>query len=156
MKRGTPMKRTPFKSKRPVHQPAVEREPRPMATFVHAKPLSRGTYVGALPGIEQPKENVVRSEAYRRLVAALPCSWCEREVPCQAAHPNHGKGMAIKTDDRRCFPLCPSCHADFDQGTTATRDAKRMLADVWGELARKAILSAGKWPAGLPRWKEEA
>lgn len=96
----------------------------------------------------------MRSETYRRLVAQLPCSWCGREGFSQAAHPNHGKGMALKVDDRRCFPLCVTCHPEFDQGPRLTREDRREMADAWEIQTRQRILSAGKWPATLPRWSE--
>lgn len=55
----------------------------------------------------------VRSEPYRRLVAALPCILCGEWGSSQAAHPNSsglilgfaGKAKALKADDRLCFPL---------------------------------------------------
>ena len=30
-----------------------------------------------------------------------------------------------------CVPLCVTCHADFDQGTTFTKMQKRELMDEW-------------------------
>ena len=66
-----------------------------------------------------------RSEKYRRFVASLPCAFCGRIGRSQAAHSNsakHGKGMALKADDRYIMPLCATsvgifgCHAMHDQG----------------------------------------
>lgn len=61
----------------------------------------------------------VRSEAYRRLVARLPCVHCSIEGCSQAAHPNVGKSKGRKRSDLDCFPLCHEmgngCHAMFDQ-----------------------------------------
>lgn len=68
-----------------------------------------------------PKEAPVRSESYRRWVASLPCAGCGVEGYSQAAHPNRGKGMAIKASDLLCFPLCcdrpgvVGCHTAHDQ-----------------------------------------
>ena len=77
-----------------------------------------------------PKPQTFRSEAWRRAVAALPCCVCNAE-PCQAAHRNEGKGTGLKTDDVFTFPLCPPCHAEYDQGKTLSREQKRSLADRW-------------------------
>lgn len=67
-----------------------------------------------------PKENLVRSEPYRRLVASLPCRACGLEGYSQAAHvPTDGKGM--KASDDEIFPLCCTrpgvvgCHTEYDQ-----------------------------------------
>jgi hypothetical protein len=71
-----------------------------------------------------------RSASWRRAVASLPCAMCGREGPSQAAHPNHiGKGMAMKSHDCWTTPMCHTCHSDFDQGTTYTREEKRELMD---------------------------
>ena len=112
------------------------------------------------PGLAQPKTEVVRSEVYRRLVAAMPCIACGCG-PSQAAHPNTGKGMAMKTDDRLCFPLCgpqpsrPGCHALFDQGVMFSKVARRSIEPAWGADTRRRIIANGKWPQRLPLWDEK-
>jgi len=60
---------------------------------------------GALAA-EVPKDQLVRSESYRRWVATLPCIVCRIEGYTQAAHPNHGRGLGQKASDLDCFPLC--------------------------------------------------
>jgi hypothetical protein len=103
-----------------------------------------------------PKADIVRSEAYRRLVAQMPCIACGCG-PCQAAHPNAGKGLAMKTDDRLCFPLCgpqpgrPGCHALLDQGAMFTKQARRSIEPAWGADTRRRITANGQWPANLPK-----
>nr|DAG84903.1 MAG TPA: Protein of unknown function (DUF1364) [Caudoviricetes sp.] len=110
--------------------------------------------------VAQPKTEIIRSEAYRRLVAAMPCIACGCG-PCQAAHPNTGKGMAMKTDDRLCFPLCgpqrgrPGCHALFDQGAMFSKAARRVIEPAWGADTRRRILANGQWPKRLPVFEEE-
>lgn len=132
MLRRTPLKRTAFRRKPRVEGPTAPKEVRPLA-----RATRRGTYSGATTGEPVDKENLVRSETYRRLVAAMPCCWCGREGLSQAAHPNHGKGMSLKTDDRRCFALCADrCHPEFDQGSRLTREQRRDMADEWGEKTR--------------------
>ena len=76
-----------------------------------------------------PKQPIVRSEAYRRLVASLPCYRCGIEGYSQAAHADAGKGMGIKTDDLTVYPLCgerretPGCH--FVVGRLFTKAERR-------------------------------
>jgi len=79
------------------------------------------------PSVAAPKFEPAKSEAYRRLVAAMPCIACGEVGRSQCAHSNFGKGMALKTDDRLCFPLCTvrtgvnGCHEKFDQGALCSR-----------------------------------
>lgn len=132
-----------------------ERKPQPL----YAPVERRGTY--ATPETEipvsVPKTEIVRSEAYRRLVAAMPCIACGCG-PCQAAHPNTDKGMSMKTDDRLCFPLCgpqpgrPGCHALFDQGAMFTKAARRAIEPAWGADTRRRIIANGQWPQRLPHY----
>ena len=104
-----------------------------------------------------PKECAVEHEGYRRLVAKLPCKHCGIAGLSQAAHPNTGKGMGIKTDDRECFPLCcdtpgrPGCHPKFDQGALFTKSVRREIEKAWSADTRRAIEAAGEWPEKLER-----
>lgn len=59
-----------------------------------------------------PKENRVRSEAYRRHVALKPCRVCG-QVGAQAAHLGHSS-MGMKVGDDAVVSLCPGHHRDFD------------------------------------------
>ncbi|MEJ7685643.1 MAG: hypothetical protein WKG52_00840 [Variovorax sp.] len=129
-----------------------------------AAPLRRMARSGVISRISDDaspiaKMDVCRSEAYRRLVAAMPCIACGCG-PCQAAHPNTGKGMATKTDDRLCFPLCgpqpgrPGCHALFDQGAMFSKSARRAIEPAWGADTRRRITANSQWPANLPHWSE--
>ncbi len=82
-----------------------------------------------------PKLRPVRSEAYRRFVASFPCFSCGVEGFSQAAHPNTGKGLGIKTSDLDCFPLCAphwgmvGCHQMHDLLLDMTRDDRRAAED---------------------------
>lgn len=77
------------------------------------------------------KDAPVRDEAYRRYVASQECFACGIAGLTQAAHPNFGKALSMKTDDRLCFPLCgPSplrvgCHTQHDLCIDMTRDERR-------------------------------
>lgn len=99
--------------------------------------------------IGRPKQKVVRSEPYRRLVAALPCISCGIEGFTQAAHPNTGKGGGIKTDDRDCFPLCSAgsinnCHQQFDQGAMFTKEGRRRIEPIWSAATRIRLIDDSK------------
>lgn len=128
-------------------------------------------YLGALPKkfnvldalndadggeLAHAKKKAVRSEKYRRLVAAMPCANCGAADRSQAAHPNTGKGMGQKADDNLCFPLCgpapgePGCHARFDQGAMYSKAERRTLEVRWGRITAAAIKRQGKWPMGMP------
>jgi hypothetical protein len=77
----------------------------------------------------------VRSEPYRRLVAALPCINCTLEGFSQAAHPNAGKAKGLKACDLACFPLCSvagnDCHRKFDQYEYGTSGYQAELEEEW-------------------------
>lgn len=157
MKQRQPLRRkTPLRQSR-ASGPDTEREPKPWAAALVAstvKPIRSAAYGGSTSGQPVEKENLLRSEAYRRLVAALQCMVCGA-MPCQAAHPNTGKGLGLKTDDRECFPLCPRCHARFDQGALFPKEARRELEPAWAAQTRAVIIAAGIWPARLPLWSEK-
>ena len=66
------------------------------------------------------KAEPVRSESYRRLVAALPCASCGIEGISQHAHSNENKAKGRKACDLEAMPLCADqpgrvgCHSLFD------------------------------------------
>lgn len=80
-----------------------------------------------------PKESPVRSEAYRRLVASLPCWMCRASAPSQCAHVDFGKGAGIKACDLQTFPLCADrpgrvgCHTVMGATGTHTKDIRRHM-----------------------------
>lgn len=132
---------------------SAERDKRPpvaIAQNLHA----------AAPATAKPKEDAVRSEPYRRLVAAMPCAHCGAVGYSQHAHENVGKGMGLKVDDRRAMPLCctrpgiEGCHQAFDQYRLVPggRDGHHAAGAEWAAKTRKAIEESGKWPKGVPRW----
>lgn len=90
----------------------------------------------------------VRSEAYRRAVANLPCVFCGLEGYSQAAHANgleYGKGMGIKATDTAIFPLCADrpevvgCHTLFDSGALFNKAERREVTERWISWTRAAI-----------------
>lgn len=108
----------------------------------------------------RPKSEPVRSEPYRRLVAAMPCKACGIQGCSQAAHPNSGKGLGIKTSDLDCFALCcdrpgvPGCHGRFDRYEFGGKHAQALMEQAWAADTRRQIAAAGMWPATLERWIE--
>lgn len=107
-----------------------------------------------------PKQSAIRSEPYRRLVAAMPCKACGIQDYSQAAHvPPDGKG--IKQDDREIFALCSTrvgitgCHVEFDQFRMFPKRQAVAVGKAWAADTRRQIESEGKWPKNLPKWSEE-
>lgn len=106
------------------------------------------------------KQTLVRSEPYRRLVAALPCAHCHIEGYSQAAHPPPtGKGS--KESDLTCFPLCctrpdvPGCHFEFDQYRLLPKSDMRPTASYWAQDTQRQIIRDGTWPKNLPKPETE-
>lgn len=123
-------------------------------------PITRRSVVARVSGgvVAQPKLELFRSESYRRYVAAHPCFGCGIEGCSQAAHPNFDKGLAMKTDDRLCFPLCGprpftmGCHAAHDLAADElTRDERREVEKRWS-----ARMQAKARADGRPEFLEAA
>ena len=104
-----------------------------------------------------PKLELFRSEAYRRYVASKPCFGCGIEGFSQCAHPNFGKGMSMKTDDRLSFPLCGprpghiGCHSQHDLCIEMTKFERRLL-----EVGYTARMQAIAVADGRQEFKEES
>lgn len=117
--------------------------------------------VSAAPAAAIPKDDPIRSESYRRLVAALPCVICGVSGFSQAAHGSEGKGMAIKACDLTLFPACcdrpgvRGCHSKLDQGAMFSRAVRRALEPSWAADTRRRIESMGLWPANLEKPEEK-
>lgn len=145
-----PLQRSSFK------QPArPERKPLAWPGKIQGGIFARSTDLV----VASPKQNAIECEAYRRLVAALPCIKCGIWHQSQAAHPPP-TGKGIKEDDRECFALCctrpliPGCHVEFDQYRLIPTDQMRAQAAQWGALTRVLIIDAGQWPKSLPRYDQ--
>jgi hypothetical protein len=98
----------------------------------------------------RPKTVYVRSEAYRRFCASLPCLVCGIEGQTQAAHPNsakYGKGRSIKAGDQYVFPLCIRHHAEHDMCYEMTKAERDAIEDE--HVARmQAIAADAGWADG--------
>ena len=179
-----PMNRTGFKRKEPISfdkpaspgasvfdieryaaerdQRLAERAARQMAT-ASASPDNVAMGPNAIQAAPVEKESPLRSEPYRRLVAALPCAHCGIAGYSQCAHENDGKGKGMKVDDRRAMPLCctrpgiEGCHVAFDQYRLLPggRDAHAEQGRIWAEQTRQQIEQLGKWPKKMPPWPDK-
>ncbi len=149
MNRST-FKRPTYERTRTVHKPIPEHLRR-SASFAKAD-------AGNPVSVE--KEKPLRSEAYRRLVAAMPCANCGREKHSQHAHENGAdKARGMKQDDRRAMPLCADdfgvlgCHTRFDRyALFLDREEHRRMGAIWAAQTREQIETMGLWPNNLPRW----
>ena len=141
------MKRSGFKRpQRPERAPIVHK---PLAVPV--------TYAVITDDVVAARKTApVRSKAYRRAVASLPCIECKVPGISQCAHANTGKGTGIKASDLDSFPLCacqPSrqgCHAKFDQGTLYSKAARRLIEPAWIADTQRKVKALGLWPEGIP------
>ena len=153
------MKRTGFKPSVPHREARDPDRVRSMPT------VTPGAFRAPQPVATTPAEPVnkdapVRSEAYRRAVASLPCAYCGIEGYSQHAHENDGKGARMKVDDRRAVALCCSspgiegCHVAFDQYRLVPggRDAHADLGRALAEQTRNRLNALGLWPAGVPQF----
>ena len=119
--------------------------------------------VASAPAAQVAKAAPVRSEAYRRAVASLPCARCGITGYSQHAHENEGKGKAMKVDDRRAMPLCcarpgiDGCHTRFDQYRLVPggREAHVALGRELAAQTRRTLNALGLWPAGIPQYHDD-
>jgi hypothetical protein len=108
------------------------------------------------------KTPIFRSEEYRRLVSEMDCAHCGKWGPSQAAHADEGKGMALKADDRTCFPLCPDspgyrgCHTLIGATGKVSREQRRAYEKTYAAATRERIKSNGDWRPTWPQLEEEA
>ena len=137
------LRRTGFS--RPVYQPPpsppLRRLERPVTVW---RPM---------PVVTVPKEDVIQHSGYMNLVRAMPCMHCGRPPRSQFAHSDAGKGLAIKTDCRRGFPCCDSCHRFIGSTGKLGRAERRRLEDEYAARTRAKIIADGTWPARLPLWE---
>ncbi len=153
--RRAPIKSAEFKPRAPRREARDPDRVRSMPTvtpgaFRVPEPVSEA------PAAQVAKAAPVRSEAYRRAVATLPCAICGVYGYSQAAHANQGKGIGMKACDLTCFPACgprpgiQGCHAALDQGALFTKAVRRELEPVWAADTRRKLLAMGLWPKGVP------
>jgi hypothetical protein len=141
------------------HAPRVRSYPSAIPESQRRNAVFARMDVPAAPPIA--KAEPVRSEAYRRLVASLPCIYCGRVGHSQHAHTNFQKAKGMKNDDRDAMPLCADepgregCHTKFDQYRLFDgREMHVWWGIKWASLTRIEICNTGLWPENLPRWTE--
>ena len=148
------MRRTAFKPRAPQW---AQRDPDRLRSVPAVVPgaFRAPEPVASAPAAQVAKAAPVRSEAYRRLVASLPCIACGIHGYSQAAHlPPEAKGM--KQSDLLTFPLCctrvgiPGCHQDYDQYRLFPRDAAMAAGRAWAADTQRRIQAMGMWPVNLP------
>ena len=171
--RRTSMARTPFKRKKApsvTSKKGAENKPSNSPESHIQQALVAIKYVVKMPAIgpswspplapvfrgSVPKAQPVRNEAYRRLVAAMPCVICGMVGYSQAAHGSAGKGMGIKACDLTCFPACAprpgvaGCHSRLDQGALFAKAVRHTLEPAWAADTQRRIYAMGLWPKGVP------
>lgn len=153
------MRRMPLRSKfmatsRPDReQRLAERAARAVAYAADCNFAPNGDF---RPAAQLPKSDLVRSPAYRRAVASLPCKYCGIPGFSQCAHSNTGKGMGIKASDLDSFPLCADrpgqrgCHSRFDQGALLDKAARKLMEPAWVADTQRQIYAMGLWPTTIP------
>lgn len=161
MMRRTPMKRTGWA--RPPHRAAEKTNP-PLAHVNTARPAMKTVSVMARIGHQGPtpipKENAITSQAYQSAVRRLPCIRCGIQGFTQFCHSDEGKGMAIKTDDRRGWPGCgphgtePGCHWYVGTSGNLKQSERRALEADYAARTRAMVEAKGEWPKNLPRYGE--
>ena len=119
----------------------------------------RASYAAPVQMVAVPKTELVRSEPYRRLVAAMPCKSCGINGYSQAAHVPP-EGARLKQDDRLTFPLCCSrpgitgCHVGFDNWRMFLRAVAVKQGMRWAMQTQAEIIADGLWPKKLPMWRD--
>lgn len=154
------LRRTGFKSRAP------RREPRDPDRVRSMPAVAPGAFrapepVSIAPAARVEKSAPVRSEAYRRAVASLPCCICGVPGYSQAAHGSGAgtavcKGMGIKSCDLTCFAACVRCHIRLDQGALFSKSVRHQLEPVWAADTQRRVHAMGKWPKGVPYPQGEA
>lgn len=97
-----------------------------------------------------PKARIVRSESYRRYVAAHDCFACGISGYSQCAHPNFNKGLSMKTCDTLGFPLCGprpghmGCHTMHDLCLDMDRAERRELETRYTERMQAKARADGR------------
>lgn len=148
------MKRTGFRPRTPRREQRNQDRVRSMPT------VTPGAFRAPQPVVATPapapKDTPIRSKAYLRLVAQLPCKACGTWGHSQAAHSNTGKGVATKACDLQTFPLCADrpgqrgCHSLFDQGALFGKEARRLIEQAWVADTQRRIHALGVWPEKYP------
>ena len=142
--RRTPMKRAPFKRAAPTTKShsnqAAALTSQALTAIKTRAPLRASTYAAPTePAAPIAKSAPVRSEAYRRAVASLPCINCGVPGHSQCAHSNSGKGAGIKR-----APFKRKNNAENIQSKVAQSHAQqaRVVIIIIAKSAKKRAFNA--------------
>lgn len=138
------LRRTPFARK--VYVPPPSAPARPL--------VRRPSYECKQVVVTVHKENAIQHAGYMDLVRGLPCDRCGRAPRSQFCHADMGKGQGIKTDCRRGWPGCATCHYLVGSTGQLGRDGRRQYELEAGQRTRARIIAAGLWPPRLPMLEE--
>lgn len=136
-------------------------EARQARLAVLCESVARNGIVGAVMGgttlTALPKEGVLQSPSYERAAKALGycmrCGWLSRiKGDLDFCHADCGKGQGFKTDSRRGWPGCRSCHEEVSRHLA--KPVRRAVEYLLGLMTRHAVNEASTWPKRLPDWKE--
>ncbi len=83
-----------------------------------------------------PKNKPERNDDYKKWIRTKPClkCWYTITVPHHETEKGHGI-MGGKTSDKRCVPLCASCHT---YSTNSRHNTSR--EEFWGDIDIEAII----------------
>lgn len=147
------MIRSGFKHARPAHTIRLrDREPLPPRLTPVALVNASMAPVAGIPASAIEKENALQHAGYMDIVRAMPCAHCGRAPRSQFCHTDETKGMGIKTDCRKGWPGCDSCHFAIGTQRIYPKAERRALEARYAEQTRAAIVAAGLWPKTLPPW----
>lgn len=133
-----------------------EDAPQPVTLTPATRTGRMATAEDMAPTPASEKDRPVRSPAYLRAVASLPCCACEREGASQAAHINRGKGTSLKAPDNHTFPLCATvggkqgCHELYDQYKLGDKHASAEMGQAWAAKTYSTLKRAGRVPMNVP------
>jgi hypothetical protein len=158
MLRRSPLKRTPFKSRRIVKDegPNVEREPHALARVPVVPNYGGGGTTGPAPKAEPMRDRALLDMAHGRLCLLLVPACCNaRQDTTVACHENQGKGMGLKQSDERSVWGCIACHRWYDQ-SGAPRELKRAAFDAALPRQIQAWQSVAADPSEPARFRRAA
>jgi hypothetical protein len=141
-----------------IYMPRIKDPVSVAAVFASLRANDTPSKKAEKPEVARPKDEILDSEPYRRLVASMPCKNCGRQKASQAAHlPPEGKG--IKVTDLETFALCialtsrkkpaPGCHELFDNYKLGDHAWTVKQGKAWAAETRRELLEADLLPPKL-------
>lgn len=113
----------------------------------------RAAVRGTTTGITITKEHASQHQGYMAAVRRLGyCMRCKTICRPQFCHADFGKGTGIKTDVRRGWPGCDSCHRLVGSSGVMRKETRRSEEQRLAAETRREILRRGWWPKTLEVW----